>query len=53
MIAPCKGCVDRRVGCQSVCEKYKEFKEANDKRKEAIYREKSVQGYFLRKRRIY
>ena len=28
--APCKGCPDRHVGCHSVCDRYKEFKEQND-----------------------
>lgn len=27
MIAPCKDCHDRKVGCHSVCEKYKQFSE--------------------------
>ena len=29
--APCKGCVDRFVGCHSGCERYAAFKEQNDK----------------------
>lgn len=28
---PCKDCQDRKVGCHSVCEKYKEFEKENAK----------------------
>ena len=25
-VAPCKDCVDRKVNCHSICDKYKEWK---------------------------
>ena len=31
MDAPCKDCPDRVVGCHSVCEKYKAFREERDR----------------------
>ena len=30
IVAPCKDCPDRKLGCHSKCEKYKEYKLAND-----------------------
>lgn len=30
MIAPCKDCPDRCIGCHSVCAKYKDFRAACD-----------------------
>lgn len=33
-LAPCKDCGDRAVGCHDNCEKYQEWKRANDKRRE-------------------
>ena len=30
MISPCKDCQDRKVGCHSVCEKYKAFQESRE-----------------------
>jgi len=30
IVAPCKDCKERSIGCHSKCEKYKEFKTAND-----------------------
>lgn len=32
MKAPCKDCENRYVGCHGRCEKYLEFKKANDER---------------------
>lgn len=42
IIAPCKGCEDRKMGCHSKCEKYIEWKKATEERKKAI--EKQNQG---------
>lgn len=40
MIAPCKTCKERKVGCHSVCERYAEYREIVDRlgkqRKEAV-----------------
>lgn len=40
MIAPCKDCRERHLGCHSECEKYKAYRETldskNAKRKEEI-----------------
>lgn len=33
MIAPCKDCGSREIGCHSKCEKYLEFKDFNERRK--------------------
>lgn len=33
MLAPCKDCKDREIGCHSKCERYKEFVEENEKLK--------------------
>lgn len=30
MIAPCKDCSDRCIGCHSVCDKYKDFRATCD-----------------------
>lgn len=38
MIAPCKDCTERKVGCHADCDKYKEYRRAldaiNQKRRE-------------------
>lgn len=31
MIAPCKDCPDRVVGCHSTCERYKDYREEKDR----------------------
>lgn len=35
MIAPCKGCSDRFVGCHASCPRYAEFKAGCEARREA------------------
>lgn len=35
MIAPCKGCPERHVGCHASCSKYAEFKAGCEARREA------------------
>lgn len=46
MNAPCKDCQDRVLGCHSVCEKYKTFLVENEKRKEAIWKDKEINEHF-------
>ncbi len=36
MVAPCKDCTERTVSCHATCEKYKEFQQWNEKRRETI-----------------
>lgn len=43
MNAPCRGCTDREMGCHGKCDKYKEYKEKSDKRREAEFFEKEAQ----------
>lgn len=38
--APCKDCPDRYPGCHSKCPKYQQFKEDNEKRKQAEQEQK-------------
>ena len=40
--APCRDCKDREIGCHSTCERYKEFTEVNERRKEEIRKDKEV-----------
>lgn len=39
---PCRNCKDRVLGCHSTCERYKEFAEINEQRKEEIRKDKEV-----------
>lgn len=36
MVVPCRGCEDRKVGCHSQCDRYKEFVSENEKLKRFI-----------------
>lgn len=36
MVVPCRGCEDRKIGCHSACERYKEFVSENEKLKRFI-----------------
>ena len=38
---PCVKCTDREVGCHSVCERYKSWRDFIDERNETIRREKA------------
>ena len=38
----CYGCDERHQGCHAECEKYKKFREAIDKRKEAEKQERMI-----------
>lgn len=42
MIAPCKNCTDRVVGCHSTCEKYLAFQKERE-----LVREKKYKDYCL------
>lgn len=44
---PCKNCKDRFVGCHSSCEKYKAFKEENEKFKAQVRRERDMFNFFM------
>lgn len=59
MIAPCKNCNDRKVGCHSVCDRYIQFKEYMDdihKKQDveralrAVFRERSYDRYIKAKK---
>ena len=49
--APCKDCPDRKVGCHSSCQKYKDFKKVliadNRKRLDAYAHERLVENYTI------
>lgn len=56
MIAPCKDCSERILGCHATCEKYKEFQQWNEKRRETIAANKRNEYIFSHsagKRRSY
>ena len=42
MNAPCRGCTDREMGCHGKCDKYKEYKQASDQRREAQFFEREA-----------
>lgn len=41
MIAPCKDCPDRHIGCHGKCEKYQEYDAEQKKIREARFNDKS------------
>lgn len=46
MDIPChKHCLDRAVGCHSLCERYKAYRKYLDEKKEAIRQEEVFNGY--------
>lgn len=50
MVAPCKDCTERHVGCHSTCQDYKDFVKWNEEQKEIRKQEKPptiTQGSFL------
>lgn len=50
MVAPCKDCTERHVGCHSTCQGYKDFVKWNEEQKEIRKQEKPstiTQGSFL------
>ena len=40
MKAPCKDCTERKAGCHSACEKYREWKVGHEVEREAITQKK-------------
>lgn len=44
MITCCYGCEDRKVGCHSKCQKYKDEKAKHDAQKEEIERLRYLEG---------
>lgn len=55
LVAPCKGCEQREVGCHVWCEKYIEFRRLKDEQNEEIKRANEVNqalNDIERKRRI-
>lgn len=52
MDIPChKHCLDRAVGCHSLCERYKAYRKYLDDKNEAIRQEEVISGYRARKGR--
>ena len=47
MKAPCKDCEKRYIGCHGRCEKYLEFKKANDERLKQKSREIDADQYAI------
>lgn len=47
MLAPCKDCKERKVGCHSTCEAYKEFQRQNDVTKANRRKESDANGYVI------
>jgi hypothetical protein len=46
LLAPCKDCPERVLGCHSTCEKYIAFREERDKMLAARYKANRNDGYF-------
>lgn len=53
--APCFGCVDRRVGCHSGCEKYSKYTQTINSQKEERYSriKKNSDYYSVRGKTLY
>jgi hypothetical protein len=49
--SPCKDCPDRKSGCHTVCERYKEFKEQTYKEYVQRFRENEIESYEIRRGR--
>lgn len=43
--APCMGCADRKIGCHSQCEKYKQFSDAGKAIKQQRSADRSADYY--------
>lgn len=41
----CKGCTERYIGCHSVCDKYKKFKEEEKAKHELRYKDDMLLAY--------
>lgn len=48
MIAPCKDCPDRKVGCHAVCEKYIAYSEWRTKLLESRWKENEDNDYMFK-----
>ena len=49
--SPCKDCPDRKSGCHTVCEMYKEFKAQTHKEYVQRFRENEIESYEIRRGR--
>ena len=49
--SPCKDCHDRKSGCHTVCERYKEFKEQTHEEYVQRFRENEIELYEIRRGR--
>jgi hypothetical protein len=49
--SPCKDCPDRKSGCHTVCERYKEFKEQTHEEYVQRFRENEIESYEIRRGR--
>lgn len=49
--SPCKDCPDRKPGCHTVCERYKEFKEQTHEEYVQRFRENEIESYEIRRGR--
>ena len=47
MIAPCKGCEDRVVGCHATCDRYKAYHEKNMERIKAKEKQRVINSNLL------
>ena len=54
VIAPCKDCRDRVLGCHSHCEKYMTYKKKHDEEMTAFHKEKEIDAsiHYERDKRI-
>ena len=48
MMPPCKNCKDRKLKCHSTCEKYNNWREANERVKRARYEEMEINSFLSR-----
>lgn len=46
--APCKDCEERKLGCHSICPRYRDFCEKNEERKERLKEERQQREDFVR-----
>lgn len=45
LVNSCRDCADRKVGCHSTCEKYKQFRAKLDEINEKRHKENDVNNY--------
>lgn len=51
MVAPCKDCPDRYVGCHGNCEKYKEYKAQLDSMRDQAYQIRAKEADLYERRK--